>query len=90
MRRKNQYRYRNHGTGDEMSKIVEGDWVDVEWENLSSMWLLRVEYVPCATGDSWRLQEHVGENRTILVQNFARMIKCDPPKWWTEPDDPTP
>jgi len=54
-------------------KIQIGDKVDVYWENISSEFNMRVLYVPCATGDSWRLRRLDGT--VIYVNSFGKMVR---------------
>ena len=54
--------------------IKEGDVVDVEFEYAMAIYNATVLYVPCATGDSWRLRDSQG---VIYVQNFCTMRRVN-------------
>jgi len=64
----------NHG-GNDMTKITEGDMVDVYFENVECEFHLKVLYMPCASGDSWRLQRN--DRTVVCVQSFAKMVKLN-------------
>ena len=65
-----------------MSAIKAGDKVRFEWEHLEPVEGI-VQYTPCAPGDCWVIQAEavrifgIGE-RTIHIQNFARLTKLSP------------
>lgn len=55
-----------------MEQIKEGDFVRVYFEQCPMIHDARVEYLPCATGDSWKLE---GRDRSYVVNSFAYMEK---------------
>lgn len=52
-------------------KIEEGDIVDVKWSH-SRADRCKVLYAPCATGDSWHLEQPDGS--ILYVQLFDYML----------------
>ena len=53
------------------AEIKVGDLVDVWWENLTCLHRAKVLYIPCATGDSWRLLAEDGA--LFYVQTFCAL-----------------
>ncbi|MNC95660.1 hypothetical protein D3C83_128350 [compost metagenome] len=57
-----------------MSETIEiGDTVIIEFENLAAIHGV-VEYIPCATGDSWRIKTLSG-NALVYVQHFCTITR---------------
>ena len=55
------------------NRIVEGDVVNVHFENLVSLFSYTVLYMPCDAGDSWRLKSD--DEKIVYVQSFCVMEK---------------
>lgn len=51
--------------------VVTGDKVNIFWENVKAEFEVEVLYIPCATGDSWRLKRKDGT--IIYVNSFSKM-----------------
>jgi len=61
----------------EEERINEGDVVDVYFnDNTDCERGLVVLYIPCATGDCWRLKRRGGRREIVYIQSFTKMVKC--------------
>lgn len=64
-------------------QIVEGDFVTVEWGHGQCSISGIVRYAPCATGDSWAIENERG---LYYVQSFEVMTKLkEQPTWRQNP-----
>lgn len=52
-------------------EIKIGDFVNIYWENITKEEYCKVLYIPCDTGDSWRLQRINGD--IFYIMNFCKM-----------------